>query len=294
MTARTIWLASYPKSGNTWVRALLTGLEQGEALDINRIEHGAIATARGPLRRWLGMPSSDFTAAELSRLRPLLEFDFNGTFDRVHFRKIHDALVFNGQPIVSPAATLGAIYVVRDPRAVAVSMAHHLAIPFEESIRLMADPAGCFGGPDLHHVQLPQHLGPWSVHVRQWLDHDLFPVLLVRYEDLHADPIEELTRVAAFAGLEVSEEAILVATRAAGFDRLSAQEAAVDFREGSGNAMFFRQGEVAGWRNELPEELVRRVEADHAETMAWLGYAPAVPPSERHDSLAAALDASKH
>lgn len=274
--ARTVWLASYPKSGNTWVRALLTALEEGEALDINRIRHGAIASARGPLRRWLGMPTGDFTAEELAQMRPLLDAELNATLEQTHFRKIHDALMFNGQPIVPPDATLGAIYIVRDPRAVAVSLAHHLEVALEKSVSLMADPDHPFEHGKIHaHPQLPQYLGGWSAHVRGWLEHDLFPVLRVRYEDLHADPARELARIAEFSGVDASHDAITTAVRAAGFERLRAQEAAARFKEAlTANGSFFRRGKVEGWREELPEALVCQIEADHAETMCWLGYAP--------------------
>lgn len=280
MIARTVWLASYPKSGNTWIRVLLTALEQGGALDINRIGHGPIASARWPLRRWLGMPSSDFTAAELARFRPLVDTELNAELEQVRFRKIHDALLVDGAPIVPPRATLGAVYIVRDPRSVAVSLAHHFGVDLEQSVRLMADPAGPFGNSARHNeLQVPQRGGTWSEHVRGWLEHDLFPVLRVRYEDLHADPVGELRRITAFAGLEASDEAIALAVQAGSFERLSAQEAAAVFQERArADAPFFRRGQADAWGEELPEGLARQIEADHGETMKWLDYLPAAVP----------------
>lgn len=275
MTMRTIWLASYPKSGNTWVRALLTGLQLGSTLDINGIGYGAMPVGRKPLRQWLGIPLSDLTDAELARSRPLFDAELNASLKQICFRKIHDALMFDAEPIVPPAATLGAIYIVRDPRAVAVSFAHHFEVDLEATVRLMADRAGRLVPDKLYSdPQLPQHLGTWSGHVCGWLEHDLFPTLLVRYEDLHADPARELARIVAFAGLEVSDESIARAVEAAAFDRLKSQEASAPFWERvASDVPFFRRGQIAGWREELPEVLARQIEADHAETMGWLGYA---------------------
>lgn len=274
MSSNTIWLASYPKSGSTWVRALLTGLEQDEELDINRLGQGPIASAREPMRDWLSIPTSDLTPVEVARLRMRFDAELDAALEQVRFRKIHDGL-FTGpddDPIVPPQATRGAVYIVRDPRAVAASFAHHLGVSVERSVEIIGSSPGPYANEHVNGIQLPQRLDTWSDHVRGWCDHELFPVLVVRYEDLHADPIAELSRIVEFAGLPASDESIAHAVEKANFARLQAKEQSEGFREQSGRGRFFRRGEAQAWREELDEDLVLTIEREQGEMMLRLGY----------------------
>jgi aryl sulfotransferase len=281
MSPQTVWLASYPKSGNTWVRALLAALGDG-TVDINRTMSATIAAARTPLERLTGLPSSELLPEEVQRLRPLVDAELDARLPEgrsgLWHRKIHDGLFtgLNGAPIVSVAATRAAIYVVRDPRDVAVSYAHHLGVSMADAVAAMANPGWRMGGgrhsPARH---LNQQLGTWSEHVEGWLDHDLFPVLLVRYEDLHEDTAAQLRRLQSVVDREAEDATLNAAVRAARFDELRAQEARDGFRERPGpDRAFFRRGIAGAWRDELPAELAARVEADHHRVMARLGYAP--------------------
>jgi aryl sulfotransferase len=280
VSARTVWLASYPKSGNTWIRALLAALEDG-SVDINRTMRGAtIASARGPLERLTGLVSSELRQEEVERLRPLVDAELDARLSKAHpgywHRKIHDGLFtgLDGAPIVPAAATRAAIYVVRDPRDVAVSYANHMGVGVAEAVRAMGNRAWRMAGRRRRPgSQFRQHLGTWSEHVEGWLDHELFPVLLVRYEDLQADAVEQLRRVTNTLGRDVNEAALTTAVDAARFDRLRGQEAEAGFRERPAlDRAFFRRGITGAWRDELPGELVAQVEADHHVVMARLGY----------------------
>jgi aryl sulfotransferase len=279
MTARTVWLASYPKSGNTWVRALLTALQLGDGeFDINGLGHGPIASSRAHIEDWSGATTSDLTVAEIAWLRPRADAGLDATLEVARYRKIHDALRAGEtrEPIVDPATTRAAVYIVRDPRDVAVSFAHHAGRTLEWAVGRMADSAGMFSRTTKRlDPQVPQRLGTWSEHVRGWIGHDLFPVVTVRYEDLHADPEDQLARIAEAGGLEVDNADLAAAVAAAAFARLRAKEAASGFRERAHrDREFFRRGIAGGWRDELPAELAARIEADHGEVMARLGYLP--------------------
>lgn len=282
MSRRTVWLASYPKSGNTWIRALLAALDHGH-VDLQTTMGGStIASARGPLERFTGLVSSELRQDEIDRLRPLVDAQLDGLLspERPSFwhRKIHDAL-FHGPdrtPIVPPEVTRAAIYVVRDPRDVAVSYAHHLGCDVAAAVQQMADPNGRMaGGSKRATTQVRQHLGTWSEHVEGWLEHDLFPVVLVRYEDLVDDPAAQLLRIVNTLGRVTTEQQRASAVEAARFDALQAQEQANGFRERPGrDRPFFRRGIAGAWRDELPAELVARVEHDHGRVMTRLGYLP--------------------
>jgi aryl sulfotransferase len=276
MTARTVWLASFPKSGNTWVRALLTALLEDEELDINRLGHGPIASARGSLERHIGLVSSDLTPTEIATLRPLADLAFDRELQHTRYRKIHDALFSgpDGAPIVPPEGTLGAVYIVRDPRDVAISFAHHFGRTVQWAANRLGDRRSAFQTP-IKGIgpQVGQHLGSWSEHVRGWTEQTLFPVIVVRYEDLHADPAAQLERIARMGELEVTPKAIVAAVRATSFDRLREQEKRIGFRErAAGERQFFRRGQSGAWRDELPGELAAKITEEHSEVMHQLGY----------------------
>ena len=112
-----------------------------------------------------------------------------------------------------------AVYVVRDPRDVVISLAHHLGSTPEHAVGFMGDPRATFA-PSTARLdpQLAQRLGTWSQHVTGWLDHDLFDVLLVRYEDLQADAAGQLRRIVDFGGLEATDEQVAPAYAALSTD----------------------------------------------------------------------------
>ena len=278
MTPRTVWLASYPKSGNTWVRAMMAALEHGYA-DLNaNLRDSVIASARAPLERFTGLVSSELLNEEVDRLRPLVDLQL----DRMHpqreafwHRKIHDALFTeDGAPIVSPEATRAAIYLVRDPRDVAVSYSNHMGSDTATIVRKMADPSARMSGYHRHVTkQLGQYAGTWSSHVESWLDHELFPVVLVRYEDMLADPTAQLARIAHTMGREATPEQLEAAVAATTFDKLKSQESESGFNEaGHPDRPFFRRGIAGAWRDELSPELAARIESDHRRVMTRLGY----------------------
>jgi hypothetical protein len=273
-----IWLASYPKSGNTWFRAFLSNLLRGgdEPVHINTLGTGAIASARQVFDEIAGVDAADLTPDEIDALRPAVYRKWAEEHDDVGFHKIHDANIrlAQGQPLVPADATRGALYFLRNPLDVAVSYAHHGAKDVDTVIRWMADPGHCFAaGSDRLHEQLRQQLLTWSDHVTSWVDHDAFPVYVVRYEDMRGCPEPTFTAAADFAELPTEPDCVARALAFADFDVLQAQESADGFYEKAPKAeSFFRRGEVGSWRGQLTEAQVQRVVADHGEVMERFGY----------------------
>lgn len=278
------WLASYPKSGNTWMRALLNNyLEAGEApSDINQLER----TANINLRTWydelLMIESSLLTHAEIDALRPMLYRRYAAQHggDK-QFCKIHDAFrtLPDGTPIFPPDVTAGVIYLIRDPRDVAISYAHHNSTSIDEAVAAMADNAhGLFMRQDTALNQVPQWMGSWSSHVRSWVDESQLPLLVVRYEDLSADPAHTFALAVAFVGLPLDQARLDKAVRFSRFETLRQQERQHGFREKTqASESFFRKGKAGDWRETLSAEQIARIESDHAVVMQRFGYALSQP-----------------
>jgi hypothetical protein len=277
VTAQTVWLASYPKSGSTWLRAVYTSCRSGGPIDLEALDGGPVAAARAPFDLALGIPSSSMTPDEVELVRPRVDELVSAGAEAPFLRKIHDAYFPGpaGEPIVSVAATRGALYVVRDPRDVAVSYAHHSNRPLEWARRELSDPHAGIGAEHDHLTRhLRQRLGTWSEHVRSWVDETPFPVEVVRYEDCAAAPVPTFARALRFAGLgPLADEAVAAAVEHASFDRLRQAEMEHGFRERHPDAAaFFRRGKPGSWRHELPAELAAGIEEDHAEVMQRFGY----------------------
>jgi aryl sulfotransferase len=286
------WLASYPKSGNTWLRVALASLLSGRPADINAMPYvSVIANSRANFDKALGIGSANLTVEQETNLRPRAYEVWAADAAQPLYCKTHDAYRYTpaGEPLFPTAVTLGAVYVVRDPRAVAVSLANHRASPLDGIILRMDDPeAGYAVSSPRLSPQLLQRSGRWRDHIDSWLGAP-FPVHLVRYEDMHRDPHATFAAVAAFFGLPSDRERIAAMVDAASFGRLQAQERATGFIEKPIQAAaFFREGSIDGWRRALlPEQAARIVDANEA-VMRRLGYdtdlAPLNEPSARKAS----------
>jgi hypothetical protein len=279
-----VWLASYPKSGSTWFRALLANLSRTRAEPASLDTLGStIASSREWFDRAAGLEAGELTHAEVDALRPRVYEHSAKTSggEEPHFHKIHDAFAVPGDraPVIAPAVSRGAIYLVRNPLDVCVSYAHHSSWSLDVSVATMGDQGHSLcGHEDRLANQLRQHVSSWSAHVRSWLDNGVVPVHVVRYEDLASDPVDTVAEAIAFAGLVRRRDEIERAVEWSRFERLQAQEEETGFREKpSRHERFFRRGVVDGWRDELTGEQARRIVADHAEMMRRVGYAVTLP-----------------
>jgi aryl sulfotransferase len=275
-------LVSYPKSGNTWVRALLNAVCSGAgSVDINKLRTENIAD-REVLATLLGIATSDFLTKEEYRLRlQALEHAVRRTTGDLIF-KVHEAMLPASVPPALPfpeGSIRAVVYIVRDPRDVAVSFAHHLGRTIDDTIRIMANSEYRLERqPRARRRHLPQLLSSWSNHVRSWTGRPGLNLQLVRYEDMHADPEGCFGRMMKFIGLAVPAPVLAGAIAASRFGALRAQEQQKGFVERYPRSKaFFRRGIAGGWRDSLSPEQAERIVAEHAPVMRQLGYLADAP-----------------
>ena len=294
-----VWLASFPKSGNTWLRLLLANLAAAdEPCGIN-----AIGTARAlaSSRKWFDeaslIASGLLTPEESDRMRPALYRHIAaGAADTMENEeagadrgddplrawrlvKTHDAWTRTtaGEPLLGGrAAAQAPVLIVRDPRDVVASLANHNNSTLEEAAALMGDPRSALASrADRQPLQLRQQLLGWSGFYASWLNQSEVPVHLMRYEDLQADAPAALGALLTALGVPADAARLTRAAELSAFERLQAQEAESDFREGPvrmATGRFFRSGRSGGWREELSEGLRAKIEADHGPMMRRFGY----------------------
>lgn len=273
------WLASYPKSGNTWLRLVLNSYRLGGLEpDFSRKQNFApIASSRRRFDELLGIASSDLLPDELLTLRPRMYESQLIEAREPLFNKVHDAwqLTPAGEPLFPATSTLGAVYIVRDPRDVVLSLAGHIGVSADRAIDLLLDEAAILCDQKLGlKDQLPQRLGSWSRHVLSWIDLPApWSPLLIRYEDMLATPKESFACVIKYCGWALDDKRLEQALDATRFERLQAAEASHGFSERPQRAArFFREGRAGGWRERLSEAQLRRIEDATEPVRARLAY----------------------
>ncbi len=274
-----VWIASFPKSGSTWLRVLIANLKASaaEPVDINRLpDLTGIASNRGPLDHLTLLETGLLTHEESAILRPRLYEALAAEWaGRIHFVKVHDAytMTAKGEPLMGRGVARGAIYIVRDPRDVAVSLAFSESITIDQSIAMLSPQSSLCGELDRQNSQLRQRLLGWSGHVTSWLEQTDLPMHLIRYENLQQAPAHTFAEAMRFAGLDAASADVDSAVRHSDFGELRRQEELHSFIERtSRTSPFFRQGKSGGWRNLMTKDQAQRIGAIHGDVMLRLGY----------------------
>lgn len=272
-----IWLASYPKSGNTWFRTFISNLinEKDESISVNNLKTDGIFSSRQLLDNMIGIESSDLTCDEIDRLRPLVYNDLATRLQKNLYIKVHDAYTYlkDGTPLLG-TTNAKVIYIMRNPLDVAVSFANHSSKDFDTVIKNMGDEnfAFCKNKNELAN-QLRQKLLTWSKHIESFEKAFEIPIHFVRYEDMKLEPVKTFKDAVRFIGLDYSEEEVKEAVLKSDFKKLKEDEKKNGFKEKPSKVeSFFRKGEVGDWKNHLTEEQINKLIEDHKEVMRRFGY----------------------
>ncbi len=275
------WLASYPKSGNTWFRIFLTNLlgEDEDKLDLNDLTTDSIASARGLVDMYLAFDSADLQFKEIAKVRPrVYEWISREGVEKneSYYIKVHDAYVNEktGDRFATPTTQQKTIYLVRNPLDVAPSYAHHNGSTIQDAVATMGVYSALSRSVKRQQDQLVQPMGSWSFHVESWLDHPETNVHVVRYEDMQMRPLETFLGAARHLDIDTTEDRVRQAIEASKFDKIKSKEKESGFREApsSSQGNFFRQGKSDTWDNELTEEQQAKILTDHRDVMLRLGY----------------------
>nr|WP_051547989.1 sulfotransferase domain-containing protein [Sneathiella glossodoripedis] len=196
-----IWLASYPKSGNTWVRSFLQNLITNPTGIVHINELSQFAYGDGQ-KFWYeqaaGGSLEGMSPEEVMKLTPKAQEVMARSRPQSVFVKTHNRLGYNfGVPFITAEVTAGAIHIIRDPRDVCVSLAHHFGFSIDEAIDFMNNPDA--QTPE-DAYKLAQFYGSWSNHTNSWKKFNPQYIHRVRYEDLLHKPELRLQGSQSFWG----------------------------------------------------------------------------------------------
>lgn len=275
---KILWLASYPKSGNTWLRAFIHNLMRPAAkegpIDIN--EMSALTTGDSMVQ-WFrhldARPPLAWSRQDVAKMRRGAQLAMMASSPRTVIAKTHNALLeLHGYPTINMDLTAGTIYVVRNPLDLVISLADHYGVDIDKAIEVMGDTNN--GGMADGNIVYEIH-SSWSVHVKSWTQNPHPGLHVVRYEDMLAKPLHTFGGITKFLGLKPPREVLERAIEQSSFKNLRAQEEAKGFQEKSAKGTkFFRVGKSGQWRDVLTPGQIDQVVSKHQEQMTRFGYYP--------------------
>lgn len=275
MAEKFTWLASYPKSGNTWVRMLIHAYYQNGHVDINHSPYTFGDQGEYWLKAVSPLPIEDLGDSMRYMLRPACLLNLlASSIDEPRLIKTHfvNARINDLPQFIPFPLTERAVYVVRDPRDVVSSLADYVQIPVEDAVKNMNNNTYALQNAN----GLTHYLASWSTHVKSWIQEERYPVAVLKYEDLLGDTLGELIQLLEFLNIDVDEKRAARAVKACEISKLQRQEAKKGFREDlrqekKPTVRFFRKG-GSRWLDELDSKFANQIEEDHRGMMEILGY----------------------
>lgn len=278
-----IWLASYPKSGNTLLRSLLCAYFY---TDTGNLKFDALNNIKqfpdSGLFRNLGIDiSNDYEVIKnyIKVQEAVNKFDKN----RFRLVKTHSTLhKIEGYPFTNLTNTLGVVYVVRDPRNVSISYAHHNQMTIDEACESLIN-FRVLGG-EKTKTPIRTHIANWSSHYQTWKAFkSLRKYLLVKYEDLIIDKKNTFLKVLEFIyklnkiEFIVDYQKLNNAIESTSFENMQLlekkygfEEAAIDKNNNKIN--FFHLGKKNRWEDILDKNIRKKIEKSFKKEMKELGY----------------------
>ena len=305
-----IYLASFPKSGNTWTRLFLFALFNPLVRENSDFNLSEIAGRAGQMdvtfhlfERILGKPHYEISDVEVAQTMPLAQKLLAMQQDKKVFVKTHLCNgAWHGTRTIGLDTFRSAVYIVRNPLDVTPSFASHMNTDIDGAIAGMANTTHFIGGrpkkfnleasikvekdkrPELSDEearekalspgQIPQLMGSWSEHVASWTAAPDPRVIYMRYEDMKHSPEDTFLRTVQHLGLPFSRSDVIAAEEAVKFDKIQAKEKKDGFKEKMGGDAFFRKGKTGSWKEELTDQQVRQVIINHHHQMRRFGYIP--------------------
>ena len=278
------WIVSYPKSGNTWMRAIITSMlfspngnfnfglikfvEQFEKLkwfnfikEINKKNFKNISDIKMTAKYWIE-----------AQERIIIEDNYNFFYN---FFKTHSLnAILDNNKFTNTKLTSGVIYITRDPRDVAVSFAKHRGEKIDSIIDFMINPGSMF---PFDNERIPTILSRWDYHYISWKKIDV-PKIIIKYEDLINDPKKNILKIKKFLSselkiqIDIDDQKVKNILNTTSFDNMKKNEEKYGFSEATKNSDFFRKGQSMQWKKSLSKAQINKIEKEFMPTMQELNY----------------------
>ena len=276
-----VWIASYPKSGNTWVRSFLTAYyfcEDG-IFDIQK------------LSIIQDYPNKQFFNVEVKEGEIYKHWEESQQRIRdskkIKFLKTHNSLITAfGKDFTSPKYSLGVIYIVRDPRNVITSIKNHNDFKtYDEALELLQNDNAILN--DYKHLKnfaKTNIINSWRINYQSWLGNNFFRRLTLRYEDMLSDPERTFRDLVIFVNTicrfndNFDEKKFKNALNSTKFKNLKVLEEKGQFAENvysvhdERKIKFFFQGPENDWKKNLDSSLIKKMNEYYKEDLIKFKY----------------------
>ena len=280
------WIASYPKSGNTWIRTLISSYyytEDGifKESKIHNID-------QFPQKKYFKDFKYDKTIVnDTARLWLKAQKKIN-LDKKLRFFKTHNAFGnLNGNPFTDNTNSIGAIYVVRDPRNVITSLKNHYELNDNQAYSWMINENNYLY--DIHNFKEDgysdfQFISSWSTNYKSWKVQKKIPIKIIKYEDLLKETYLIFKDLINFINMLVNNSEYINRDKlkkvidSTLFDKLRKEEQDKGFtesvlsRDGKRKIPFFNLGPKNDWNKILNIKMVKKIEKVFAESMKDLSY----------------------
>ena len=272
-----IWCASYPKSGNTWIRAIITSLIYSEdgIFNFNLLKK----VGQFPRRDHFKELTDDFTDLNnLSKYWITAQEKINSDRKLRIFKTHNGNYNFSKNNFTNKRNTLGVIYIVRDPRNIISSLSNHYQHDFKISTDFLLNEKSFLSNKDPNYKteeNIITLLGSWKNHYNSWKIAS--NLLLIRYEDLVLDVKSQVNRLSnflkKFAYFHTNEIKINNIIETTSFELLKKKEQNEGFEEAVNSKIkFFNLGPKSNWKNIVDEKLIHKIEQSFEKEMKELNY----------------------
>ncbi len=275
-----IWIASYPKSGNTWVRSIISSYFFSNIgnFDFSLLKNISLYPGPKYFNKKIDKPGEVSLFWEVSQKNIIQNQELT-------FLKTHNALVaLNNRNFTTEKTTLGAIYIIRDPRNILSSLKNHYGFDnYNETFEFMKNKKKYIW--DIRRkndFSGFQFLGSWADHYKSWIKNTKFKTLLIKYEDLEKDCYSTSHKIIKFIlmlngkNVEVDEKKLFKSVETTKFDVLKKKEIEKGFEESINindeKKPFFFLGPENIWQKKLPKEILSKVENEFKDDLNYFNY----------------------
>jgi len=274
-----IWIASYPKSGNTLLRSLIYSLffSNDGFIDLSKL---SVIPNYNQIRFFEGLISKDerFDIKKISENWNASQSRINSN-NKLKLLKTHNSnCKINGNPFTTEKNTAGVILVVRDPRDVVLSASNHFSLSNKKVCEILLDEnAKLLPRENLEH-EIITILGSWVDNFKYWYNYK--NCLLIRYEDMINNKskviLELINYFKMFIKTDISEEKINNTIKSTSFSNMQKQEVKGFFKESvtvdKKKIQFFNKGKSKNWVGNLDKKIQNKLEKAFYNEMKFLGY----------------------
>ena len=277
-----IWLASYPKSGNTWVRSIISSLIFSEDGNFN---FQLIRNIKQfPIKDQFKQFTNNYENLNEIKKYWILAQEIINLDNKIKFFKTHHLnCKIDNFSFTNKKNTLATIYIIRDPRNLVNSISNHFSYSIEESKNFILSPRYIGGNKalgDLSKNNLPVILGSWREHYKFWKA-KTDDYLLIKYEDLISQPEFELNKIIKFLekymSIKTNDKKNKKILETTSFENLKKLEEKGEFKENAFQSpgvkkKFFNLGPKNNWKIQLNSKIKKQIELKLSDEMKELGY----------------------